>query len=198
MYYYYDDWSYYKALKFKKFHQSKCKHIPLIELYSYSSMGLLKAIEKYNGKSNFTKYAENYVNGELYKGLTELYPITTLSKKERIKKQNISDIIFLNNKKKLKTTFVGNNERLYEKSNIKNNYYVYKNYWERNYEFYENFWEKINLLEPFEKYLIYSKYNYYLENKKSNLYLSKKIGYSEEYIRNKIKNALHLFTFTTK
>jgi len=193
IYNYYDDWSYYKALNFKKFHYNKCKNIPLIELYCYSNMGLLKAIKKYNGKSNFTKYAEIYVNGELYKGLTELYPLTVVPKRERSKKQNISDVNFLNNKKKIKTTFVGNNDWLYEKSNTKNNYYAYKNYWEYNYEFYEDFWEKINLLEPFEKYLMYSKYDYFLKSKESNLYLAKKFGYSEEYIRSTVKNALNKY-----
>jgi hypothetical protein len=191
IYYYYDDWTYYKAINFKKFHYNKCKNIPLVELYSYSNMGLLKAIKNYNGKSNFTKYAEIYVNGELYKGLTELYPISIVPKKERIKKQNISDVKLLNNKKRLKTKLVGNDNWLYQKNNYQNNYYVYKNYWEQNYDFYENFWEKINKLEPFAKYLIYAKYDYLLESKVSNLYLAKKFGYSEEHIRKTIKNALH-------
>lgn len=46
IYNYYDDWSYYKAFNFKNFHYNKCKNIPLIELYCYSNMGLLKAIKK--------------------------------------------------------------------------------------------------------------------------------------------------------
>jgi len=189
IYFYYDDWSYYKALKFKKFHYNKCKNIPLIELYSYSNVGLLKAIKNYNGKSNFIKYAEIYVNGELYKGLTDLHPISIVSRKERSKKQNISEVN-LYNKENIKTRFIGNNDWLYENLNIKNNYYVYKNYWERDYDFYENFWEKTNLLTPFEKYLVQSKYNYFLESKETNLYIAKKLGYSEEYIRKTIKNAL--------
>jgi hypothetical protein len=190
IYFYYDDWSYYKALNFKKFHYNKCKHISLIELYSYSNMGLLKAIKKYNGKSNFTKYAEFYINGELYKGLTELYPISSISKKDRTRKRNISDVDFLNRQKNTGTTFVGYDDWLYEKLDIKNNYYSYKNYWEYNYENYEEFWEKTNLLNPFERYLIHSKFDYFLKSKESNINLAKKFSYSEEYIRIMIKNSL--------
>lgn len=142
IYTYYDDWSYKKTIEFKKFHYYKCKHIPLIELYGYSNLGLLKAIQNYNGKSNFTNYAKYYINGELLKGLTELYPITSISKYERKKKQNISDKNIHNIKKNINTKFIGYDEWLYEKSEIKNNYYNYKNYWEHNYENYEELWKK--------------------------------------------------------
>jgi hypothetical protein len=151
IYLYYDDWSYNKAIEFKKFHYYKCKNIPLIELYSYSNFGLCKAIKNYNGKSNFTNYANFYVTSELYKGLTELYPISIFSKKERSTKKKIE---ISSKEKNVKTTFVGDNNWLYEKLDIKNNYYSYKNYWEYNYENYEDFWEKMNLLTPFEIYLI--------------------------------------------
>ena len=187
IYLYYDDWSYNKAIEFKKFHYYKCKNIPLIELYSYSNFGLCKAIKNYNGKSNFTNYANFYVTSELYKGLTELYPISSLSKKERTTKKNIE---FLSKEKIVKTTFIGHNDWLYEKLVIKNNYYSYKNYWEYNYENYEDFWEKTNLLTPFEIYLIKSKFDYFLQSKQTNVHISKKFGYSEEYIRIKIINAL--------
>jgi hypothetical protein len=190
IYYYYDDWSYYKALKFKNFHNNKCKHIPINELYLYSNTGLIKAIKKYNGKNNFKKYAEMYINGELYKGLTELYPISNISKKERSKKQNISDIDSVNRQKNTKTIIVGYDDWLYDKLNVKNNYYIYKNYWDYNFENYEEFWEKTNLLSPFERYLIYSKFDYFFKSKISNLNLANKFDYSEEYIRIKIKNAL--------
>jgi len=190
IYYYYDDWSYYKALSFKNYHYNKCKHISLIELYTYSNIGLIKAIKKYNGKSNFTNYADIYINGELYKGLTELYPISHISKYERKKKQNISDINFKN---KLNTKFVGHDNWLYDKSDLKKkyyNYYNYKNYWEYNYENYEDFWEKIYSLKPFEIYLIKLKFDYFLKSKESNSNIAKKFNYSEEYIRITIKKIL--------
>jgi len=188
----YDDWSYYKAFKFKKFHYNKCKHISVSELYLYSNKGLINAIQNYNGKSNFSKYANIYVNGELYKGLTELYPISNIHKKERIKSKNKNNLNNLDNYiKKRNTIFVGNDDWLYNKLNIKNNdSYLYKNYWEYNYDNYYGFWEKVKKLNSFEIYLINSKFNFYLEKKSTNLEISNKLGYSEEYIRITIVNAL--------
>jgi DNA-directed RNA polymerase specialized sigma subunit len=192
----YVDWSNYKALEFKKFHYYKCKHIPSIELCSYSNLGLLKAIKNYNGKNNFSNYANIYINGELLKGLTELYPITSISKYDRKKKQNISNKNIYSIKKKLNTKFIGYDDWLYEKLEIKNNYYNYKNIWEYNYENYVEFWEKINLLTPFEIYLIKSKYDYYFNTKESNINIAKKLGYSDEYIRYTIKKALKKIIYT--
>lgn len=197
LYFYYHNWSCRKALKFKKFYYNKCKHIPLIELYCYSNIGLIKAINNYDGKGNFTNYANIYINGELYRGLTELHPISIIPKKERCRKKNVSEINIFNKGKNFKTRFVGDNVWLYDKLEIKNNYYNYINYWDNNYvdyhygDYYE-FWQKTNLLEPFEKHLIHSKFDFNLNKKVSNNYLAKKLGYSEEYIRVKIKNALQL------
>ena len=190
IYMYYNDWSYCKAIEFKKFHYYKCKNIPLLELYLYSNSGLLKAITNYNGKSNFTNYAKLYVKGELHKGLTELYPICSISKKERSRKKTISDI---NNYKRtnLLDTKIIKYDNLIYKIGIKNDHYNYINNWDEGNEKYEEFWEKINALQPFEKNLIYSKFDYNLNKKVSNGYLSKKFGYSEEYIRLKIKSALN-------
>jgi hypothetical protein len=197
IYHHYDDWSYYKALQFKKRHYNKCKHISLNELYLYSNMGLLKAIKKYNGVNNFTNYATIYINGELYRGLTQLHPITNISKKDRIVKQNISDTNYANyanytnNNKNKRTIIVGYDDWIYDKVKIKNNYYNYKNYWEYNNNEYEEFWENINVLvEPFEKYLIYSKYDSMFNIKCSNANIANRLGYSEEYIRLTLKQAL--------
>lgn len=196
IYIHYNDWSYNKAIEFKKFHYYKCKHIPILELYCYSNLGLMKAIKNYNGKSNFTNYAKYYINGELYKGLTELYPITSISKYERSKKQNISNITIYNKEKK-NNMITEYNDMLFEKINVKYNYYSYKNYWQNNNGNSEVFWDRINLLDPFERYLIHSKFDLNFNKKISNDYLAKKFGYSEEYIRMKIKNALHILLFQT-
>jgi hypothetical protein len=189
IYAYYDDWSYCKAIEFKNFHYHKCKNIPLLELYLYSNTGLLKAITNYNGKSNFTNYAKVYIKGELYKGLTELYPICRISKKERSRKKTNLDINNYKRSDLLDINIIKYDNLIY-KIGIKNNYYNHVNYWDKSNENYEEFWEKINTLQPFEKNLIYSKFDYILNKKVSNKYLSTKFGYSEEYIRLKIKSAL--------
>ena len=89
----YEKMAYWKAYQFKKFHSHKCRDISLVELSLYSKMGLHKAIEKYNPDYPFTSYLDNYINWELFKGLTELYPICSVSKRERIEKKKIPIIM---------------------------------------------------------------------------------------------------------
>ena len=84
----YEKYSFYKALKFKNYHKMKCKHIGLSELVLYSNRGLLKAIKRYDGSNNFRAYLDIYIAGELYAGMTELHPISSVPKKIRIMKKN--------------------------------------------------------------------------------------------------------------
>ena len=90
----YENMAYWKAYQFKKFHSHKCRDISLVELSLYSKIGLYKAIEKYNPQYHFYPYLDTYINGELFKGLTDLYPICSISKRERIQKKNFSLINF--------------------------------------------------------------------------------------------------------
>lgn len=191
LYVYYDDWSYSKAVEFKKFHRHKCHHISLNELYTYSNLGLIRAIDKYNGKSNFIKYAEIYVKGELYKAITGLHPITSLSKNERVRKTNITDISALYKRKKLlQTKFLGDDEWLLEKLKIKNTF-CHDNKLDYNYnDDYQVIWNKINTLKPFEKYLLYTKLNYFFEKQVTNKDIAEKLGYSEEHIRKTIAQSI--------
>ena len=50
------------------------------ELYQYATLGLLKAIEKFDGKGPLTQYAEKYVVGEMHTGLLELIPLKPINK----------------------------------------------------------------------------------------------------------------------
>ena len=50
------------------------------ELYQYATKGLLKAIEKFDGKGPLTQYAEKYVIGEMHTGLLELIPLKPINK----------------------------------------------------------------------------------------------------------------------
>lgn len=89
----YEKMAYWKAYQFKKFHSHKCRDISLVELSLYSKIGLHKAIEKYNPQYHFYPYLDTYINGELFKGLTELYPICSISKRERMEKKDFSVIM---------------------------------------------------------------------------------------------------------
>jgi len=70
-------------------HYSKNK-ITTDELYQYANKGLLKAIEKFDGKGSLNKYAKKYVIGEMHTGLLELIPLNPINKYQKyIKKEKV-------------------------------------------------------------------------------------------------------------
>jgi DNA-directed RNA polymerase specialized sigma subunit len=85
IYNHYETYALVKAYEFKTFHKYKCQNIKLDELKLYSKVGLIKAVKKYNGYSYFVNYADKYIMGELYKGLTDLYPLSSIPKIDRRK-----------------------------------------------------------------------------------------------------------------
>jgi DNA-directed RNA polymerase specialized sigma subunit len=179
---YYDKWAFSKAYQFKQFHKHKCEHISTLELYNYASFGLYKSIKKYDYKYSipFSYVADKYITYELLKGLTDLYPITSINKSIRRKGYNDT--------KKIKSSvqLVGNDEWIYDKVN--------KHKLEENYPLIEtmeigkfkNMWQKINELEPFQKRIMYLKFNFYLDKIRSNKEVSLLMGCSEEWIRQNI------------
>jgi len=80
----YESWAIKIGSNFKKKHYYKCKHIPYHEMSIYSRMGLLNAIRRYQPTketSMFHLYAIHHIRGQLYKGMTDLSPITNVSRK---------------------------------------------------------------------------------------------------------------------
>ena len=80
----YESWAIKIGSNFKKQHMYKCKHIPYHEMSIYSRMGLLNAIRCYRPTketAQFHLYAVHHIRGQLYKGMTDLSPITNVSKK---------------------------------------------------------------------------------------------------------------------
>lgn len=57
------------------------------ELYVYATRGLLKAINNYDGYGNFYSYSKIYMNGELYKGISDLGPMRLLPHSYRVNKK---------------------------------------------------------------------------------------------------------------
>ena len=173
IYVYYDSWCYAKAYKFKYFHKYKCKNIPVNELYTYASTGLVNAIKKYNGNGYFVKYAELYIEGQLYNAITNLHPITNVPKKERIQ-QNINRNII--------------------PKNLNDDWEIYKIQSQENILFsilqknnYDIMWYKISKLSPFCKKIIYYKFNYNFDIIRTNKDISKLMVCSEEYVRKNLK-----------
>ena len=123
-----------KAYEFKMFHKYKCQSIKLDELKLYSNFGLYKAIEKYNGSSIFITYADKYILWELYKGLTELHPLSNIPKSYRRKgvAKRTNSFNIYNNKQQLNTKFIGYDENwFFDKQfnndiNSANNYHLDK------------------------------------------------------------------------
>jgi len=80
----YEGWAIKIGSNFKKQHMYKCKHIPYHEMSIYSRIGLLNAIRRYQPTKDtalFHLYAVHHIRGQLYKGMTDLSPITNVSKK---------------------------------------------------------------------------------------------------------------------
>ena len=81
----YESWALDMGNKFKKLHYYKCRHIPSEEVELYSRVGLLNAVRCYRPtKENamFHLYAKHHISGKLYYGMTQLSPITNVSKKK--------------------------------------------------------------------------------------------------------------------
>ena len=70
------------------------KHIPLNDLRQYAILGMLKALERYNGSVDFTVYAEKFVLGTLHQGVTDLIPLKPISHTMRMNKKEVPTITF--------------------------------------------------------------------------------------------------------
>ena len=179
----YKNWASIQAIKFKKFHKYKCNHITIQELILYSLLGLHKAILSYKPErlknNSFSTYAFIYIRSELLKGITDLYPITTVSKQERRKSFNL--------RKNKTNLFIYSNSPIYQKICF-NNYSV-KQYNEQNQNQlmnYDDLWSKINYdlpVSPIIKKIIKLKFSYEFKQIRSNIEISAIIGCSEETIR---------------
>ena len=73
----YEKYAIKKSCIFKNYHKDLCKNIFTDDLIIYGCIGLNKAVKNYNPKKCglFTKYADFYINSELYKSIRKLSPI---------------------------------------------------------------------------------------------------------------------------
>ena len=189
---YYNDWSWSHAYYFKKKHPYKCFHISLNELSVYASIGLLKSIENFKGTSKFTQYAKFYIYSEFYTAITELHPITPISKQiRRQRKYNNNN----NNTERMIQPYVSTNTQPILLNN--NEWLLNKHLLER-YEEMEvqkqneyrrnEIWEKINQMDPTIKTILQYKITYDFEKKRSNNEISEMLSISEENVRQKINS----------
>jgi RNA polymerase sigma factor (sigma-70 family) len=191
----YREWDLHKAQDFKQFHHYKCRHIPIEELELYAIRGLMRSIQKYDGrgKESFLKYSSMYICGELYMGLTKLQPMCGVSTSERKRGKKTPPIYTDEYNIRMESLFVGGDEWKLENL-IAADKRKYENEWFSEYTSkneYSEFWNTcISKLSPFEQRIYKYKYDMYLNQIRSHREIGEMMGYSEEWIRQLFRNSL--------
>ena len=176
----YESWAFRKAYHMKKTHYYKCSHISQEEMNMYASIGLYEAIKRYNpskyNSTQFTAYACKYVTGFLFMGMTDMQPISLLSKTERKK-------------------------TLEKRKNQSHSYplpihasYMFDKYADKTTQYqvtdeaYKELWRKINTMDMsnLSKNIIMKKYSFEFDKINSNKKIGDMFGCSEEFIRKQI------------
>jgi hypothetical protein len=192
------------ALQFKQIHAYKCTYIMQRDLFLYAKMGLCKAIKNYKPSYCFSPYVKIYIQGELFRSLTDLLPLQFITPKTSIgyitppeggyntvrpslmrksvnmvvgiKDSYIAKIQTNERTKEINWKYIDYN-KLYYPSTVRE--YSYQSEWEG------------NQFTPFQKRVLYIKYHYLLRGIKiTNKKLSEYMGCSEEKIRYNIKRII--------
>lgn len=155
------------------------------DLHCYASIGLLKSIRNYKGSGNFYIYSSIYMTGELFKGITQVYPIKLLPHHLRVNKKwkQSNPEIFLKNMRN--TKYIGKDEYILEYCKINNSYNL------------PNEIRKIITDLPSQDIrLFYSRYNVHdLSVKKNIRYLSQLFACSEKTINQRLSNIHNELSF---
>ena len=174
----YEPWAFRKAYSMKRFHYQKCSHITQEEMNLYASIGLYESIKRYQpskySSTQFTAYACKYVTGFLFMGMTDMQPISLLSKTERRKSIE---------KRKNQTHSYPN--AIHVSYLFENN----ENTQPYNHDTtYKELWQKINTMNMsnLSKKIIMKKYSFEFNKINSNKKIGDMFGCSEEYIRKQI------------
>ena len=192
LYNYYKPFAIKKSLLFKSFHKNKCRNIDISELVNYSYEGLYRAILVYNGNSDFIKFITIFINGNLYKCMTESQPLNILPKSYK-RRKNYEELLEkkLNNSKNYKRynkynieiNLIGDNKWILENNYSKKYISNIDNIIER--DFYCNIWQKIDNYDCI-KTVFYYKYDFYFKKIRTNKEISKMLNCSEETVRQRI------------
>lgn len=173
------------AYEFKMKYTMLCRHISMIELNQYASKGLVMAIKNYNPKYPFSNYMLLYVSGQLYSGLSDLQPLTTIPKSLRLSKKWRNDNKSLY-KKLMNTKLVGNDDYLYDIIQDKNDSKANNLENISKSQMLTEIWSIVNSLDVEYQTIMKYKYNFYLEKLRSNGDVAQLMSCSDETIRKKI------------
>ncbi len=186
------------SLLFKNKHYYKCKKIPNDEIIHYGKMGLYKAIEKYNGKTNFTYFAGMYIDFELKEALSDAYSLSILSKRERQKsKKNytLQELSVYNNLMEVGMRKDINHWNNYEINDLSSKLLMDID----NKENVKKIWDFIYTLDRDVYRIVNLKYDFEFNKKKSNKEIAELMCFSTETIRQKLlifKNKLKEYLFS--
>tara|TARA_Y100000992_G_C21273187_1_gene498194 strand:- start:2840 stop:3595 length:756 start_codon:yes stop_codon:yes gene_type:complete len=157
----------------KRFYYSK-KNI----LLTYGYMGLWKAILNYSGYGNFYDYASIYIDGELKKGMTDIFSSSILPHRFRVNKKFMT-----NNTDIYRKSFVlplSFSDTTQNKHKMQTKKYSF-------YEFYELYKLINNNLTPTEKLYFNYKYDIFSGRKiRSNKHVGELMCVSEEKARSEL------------
>jgi RNA polymerase sigma factor (sigma-70 family) len=187
----YEPWAIKQAYDFKKRHPFKSRSINIDDYILSSKIGLYKSIKNYQGTSPFVRYSEIYIRGELYHCLTDFHLLTNVPKNLRKKhKESLTPQERKKYKNQLRTTLV-----------------EYKDYWKFDKCYHTqqdrtpltHFFQKMKdaelanqikdslPVEPAIQQVFYRKFNTDFVSIKSNRVIAEQMGYSEEWVREKVK-----------
>ena len=174
---------------FTCFHKYKTKLVQKDDLQFYSITGLYHATRKYNGRSNFVKFAKIYINGALYDGLTKHHPITKIKPRERAKHKGEPRFDgFDSSRSQTMNLYLGTKPNSSLQSCVNSLPYDFP------IEEYTQKWNQINNMTPFLCELLHLKFDFEFNVKESNKNLSIHYGCSEETIRKNVKKSIITLT----
>jgi RNA polymerase sigma factor (sigma-70 family) len=182
-----------RSLLFRRFHFHKCRNIRTADLILSAKMGLYQCVRNYNGNTSFYPYLRIYLEGALYKGMTEYFPITSIPKGERRKSKRIQLLANADWKerllyrKKLNTHFLGfDNYWQLEKTPLMQQELCYYEKNSEDLEYLLQYQQWMNRLTSREQVLIQMKYDRDFTKLRSDREIAEEINLSEETVRKTI------------
>ena len=167
-----------------KYH-SIVKNINKKELQQYAYIGLLHSINNYNGKTKFSIYSLIYINSYLYKGLTQLTPISLIPHHLKINKKwkNNNTLLY---KKYNNINLLHDNDYLIERVTTSNKYINYDSTSNQQISnLLDNYYDKVAVQ------IFYSRYDINTFKKIRTFKILKQLYcYSYQTIRIKLNNVL--------
>lgn len=165
---------------FRSVHRKKSNNIKHDDMLAYAYKGLYDASCKYNGRFAFVKYANIYIQGALYKALTEHHPISIQTKSQRRTRANYSTEYY---------------------QTIRNNIYLQKRDYLSSFvsetrsisiEPFVEKWKHIQTFPPFVNRCFSLKFDFYFNRIRTNQQVSDLMCCKEEWVRRNIAYYTHI------